>query len=202
VSVERPVVEVRDLGPDEQAAFAAALARGMRDNPMTVAVFGEDPDRRHRRLEWVFSTLFRVMTDQVPLVAIDDGIVVGGTGVALPGTCQPTTAQRLRFLPGTLALGPATAGRMVRWLGAWGAKDLGEPHAHLGPLAVDAHLQGRGIGTQILQQHCRRLDEHQLVGYLETDKEVNVRLYQRHGYQVIGEGPVLGVRCWYMRRPA
>jgi ribosomal protein S18 acetylase RimI-like enzyme len=202
VGVERPVVEVRDLEPDEQPAFAAALARGMRDNPINVAVFGEDPDRRRRRLERVFSTLFRVMTDQVPLVAIDDGIVLGGTGAALPGTCQPTTAQRLRFLPATLALGPATAGRMVRWLGAWGAKDLSEPHVHLGPLAVDAHLQGRGIGTQILQQHCRRLDEHQLVGYLETDKEVNVRLYQRHGYEVIGEEPVLGVRCWYMRRPA
>ena len=24
----------------------------------------------------------------------------------------------------------------------------------------------------------------------------------RHGYEVIGEEPVLGVRCWYMRRPA
>lgn len=37
---------------------------------------------------------------------------------------------------------------------------------------------------------------------VETDKEVNVRLYQRHRYEVIGEEPVLGVKCWYMRRPA
>jgi hypothetical protein len=48
VSVERPVIEMRDLGPGEETAFAAALARGMRDNPINVAVFGEDPDRRHR----------------------------------------------------------------------------------------------------------------------------------------------------------
>jgi hypothetical protein len=84
--------------------------------------------------------------DQVPLVAIDDGIVDGGTGVALPRTCQPTAAQRLRFLSGTPALGLATAARMVRWLGAWVARDLGEPHVYLGPKAsIRVSVHGRDV---------------------------------------------------------
>ena len=74
-------------------------------------------------------------------------------------------------------------------------------HLHLGPLAVDRHLQGKGIGTQILLEHTRRLDEANAIGYLETDKNINVRLYQRFGYEVIGEADVIGVHCWFMRRP-
>jgi ribosomal protein S18 acetylase RimI-like enzyme len=38
--------------------------------------------------------------------------------------------------------------------------------------------------------------------YLETDKEINVRFYERFGFEVIGEEEVLGVRNWYMYRRA
>jgi ribosomal protein S18 acetylase RimI-like enzyme len=41
---------------------------------------------------------------------------------------------------------------------------LDEPHVHLGPLAVDAHLQGQGIGSLIMREHCRRLDDDRDVG--------------------------------------
>ena len=40
-----------------------------------------------------------------------------------------------------------------------------------------------------------------LVGYLETDKAINVTLYERHGFVVTADEDVLGVHCWYMRRP-
>ena len=52
-----------------------------------------------------------------------------------------------------------------------------------------------------MREHCR-LDGAGEVGYLETDKPDNVRFYERFGYEVVGEQPVLGVPNWFMRRPA
>lgn len=52
-------VVVRDLRAGERAAALALLARGMRDNPLNVAAYGPDPERRRRSLERVFATLFR-----------------------------------------------------------------------------------------------------------------------------------------------
>jgi ribosomal protein S18 acetylase RimI-like enzyme len=198
---ERPVVEVRDLQADDVAAVIGVLARGMRDNPMNVAILRGDPEAREGRLARMFVSYFRLFSAQTPLVAVDSGTIVGVTGVAPPGTYQASPSQQLRALPTALSFGPATVVRMLRALGGWGKRDITEPHLHLGPLAVDRRLQGKGIGTQILLEHTRRLDEANAIGYLETDKDINVRLYERFGYQVIGEGDVIGVHCWFMRRP-
>jgi ribosomal protein S18 acetylase RimI-like enzyme len=89
----------------------------------------------------------------------------------------------------------------MRWIRALGARDPEEPHVHLGPLAVDAHLQGRGVGSRLLAEHCRRLDASAEVGYLETDKPENVAFYQRQGFQVVDQADVIGVTWWFMRRP-
>jgi ribosomal protein S18 acetylase RimI-like enzyme len=65
---------------------------------------------------------------------------------------------------------------------------------------VEPDLQGRGIGSLILSEHCRTLDEQRLDGYLETDKRENVLLYERFGYRVIAEASVIGVPNWFMFR--
>ena len=197
----RPVVDVRALVPDDVDGAVDLLARSMQDNPINVAVYGDDPARRERATRWLFRTLLRTMTSQTPVVALDGDAVVGVAGIAPPGTCQPSGGQRIRFLPGILAAGPRTAARMNRWLGAWAAHDPREPHSHFGPFAVDRNLQGQGIGTQVLQWYSRQADEAGLVAYLETDKAINVTLYQRHGFEVTADEDVLGVHCWYMRRP-
>jgi len=101
-----------------------------------------------------------------------------------------------------LPTGPGSLLRLLRLSGAWGRLDPKEPHSHLGPLAVDAHLKGRGIGSQVLHAYCRRLDEVNLTGYLETETEDNVRFYTRFGFQVIAEQRVIGVANWFMRRPS
>ncbi|HEY6316502.1 MAG TPA: GNAT family N-acetyltransferase [Acidimicrobiia bacterium] len=195
------MVEVRALVPSDVDATADLVARAMEDNPINVAVYGDDPARRERATRRLVTTLLRTMTNQTPVVAHDGGALVAAAGVAPPGTCQPSGGQRLRFVPGVLAAGPRTAARMNTWLRAWAARDPREPHSHFGPFAVDRIRQGRGIGTQVLTWYCRQVDELGLVAYLETDKAVNVTLYQRHGFVVAAEEDVLGVHCWYMRRP-
>jgi ribosomal protein S18 acetylase RimI-like enzyme len=194
-------IEVRDLRPEEIPEAVDVIARGMRDNPLHVAAYGDDPERRLRCHARLMRALFRVVPTQRPICAVRDGLVVGVTGVSPAGTCQPTATQRLRLLASLVALGPRTAARVGGWISVWAGRDPQEPHVHLGPLAVDAHLQGQGIGSLIMQQHCHRLDATGEVGYLETDKPENVRFYQRFGFEVVGEEPVLDVPNWFMRRP-
>ncbi len=193
-------IEVCDLRPEEVPEAVGVLARGMRDNPLHVAAFGDDPGRRLARQARLFRGFFRAFPAQQPICAIRDSTLVGVTGVAPVATCQPTATQRLRLLPDLAALGPRSAARVGRWISSWAKRDPDEAHVHLGPLAVDAHLQGQGIGSLIMREHCRRLDDGREVGYLETDKAENVRFYERFGFEVVGEEPVIGVPNWFMRR--
>jgi ribosomal protein S18 acetylase RimI-like enzyme len=192
--------EVRNLRRHEVPDAVGVLARGMRDNPLHVAAYGHDPDRRLRCHARLMRGLFSGFPAQQPICAVRAGVLVGLTGVAPPGTCQPRPAQRLRLLPAFAALGPRTAARVGRWTSSWASRDPGESHVHLGPLAVDAHLQGQGIGSLIMEEHCRRLDAAGETCYLETDRAENVRFYGRFGFVVIGEERVIGVPNWFMRR--
>src|SRR5262245_53874922 len=172
----------------------------MLDNPLNMAAYGEDPERRQRSLERTFATLFRVFGAQQPICAVSPEGLVALAGIAPAGTCQATALQRLRFLPSMIAIGPRAASRVGKWLAAWGERDPGQSHSHLGPVAVEPSLQGRGIGSQVMREYCRRLDAGSQVSYLETDKRENVPFYKRHGYAVIDEADVLGVPNWFMIR--
>ena len=196
----RPIVEVRPLHPDELPAAIRLLARGFRDEPLQIASLGPDPVRRHQRLLVLFAAMFDIMDGQTPLVAFDGGKMVGVTGVAPPGTCQPSAAQLLHYVPALLPMGLRSLARTARLNKSWGAVDAKERHSHLGPLAVHADLRGLGIGSQILGHYCQQLDEAGLVGYLETDSEDKVRLYARFGFEVIRAQPVIGVPNWFMVR--
>jgi ribosomal protein S18 acetylase RimI-like enzyme len=193
-------IEVRDLRREEMGAAVGLLSRGMRDNPLNVAAYGADAERRQRALERMFATLFRVFRAQRPLCALDGPTLVAVGGVAPPGTCQASALQRLRFLPAMAAVGPRDARRVSRWLAAWGERDPGRAHSHLGPVAVEPALRGRGIGGELMSEHTRQLDAAGQLSYLETDKRENVTFYERHGYRLVGESEVIGVPNWFMLR--
>jgi ribosomal protein S18 acetylase RimI-like enzyme len=193
-------VEVAPLAPPEIPAAIGVLARGMRDNPIHVAALGDDADRRERILARLFEAMWRHM-DQYALCARLDGQVVGVCGRLPPGGCRPTPGQGLRMAPGMAATGPRTLMRTMRWVAAWSKRDPDERHEHLGPVAVDRHLQGQGFGSAMLAVHAADLDREGLMGWLETDKAENVRLYERFGYVVVEQTDVLGVPNWFMRRP-
>lgn len=196
-------LEVAALDAAETGQVLDVVSRGMRDNPVNVATFGEDPEVRRRRFRKLVAAMFSVSDLSHTLVArSEDGVVVGVCGMVPPGTCRPDLGQQLRLLPSLLSLGPRVAGRLVRWMGAWQRHDPTERHWHLGPLAVDAHLQGQGVGSHMMRAFCARMDAAGEDAYLETDKLVNVRFYERFGFEVVGEQEVLGVPNWFMFRRA
>lgn len=119
-----------------------------------------------------------------------------------PSGCRPGIGQQLRLLPAMLRLGPRIMARMMRWLGDWQKHDPEERHWHLGPVAVDAHLQGMGVGSRMMQVFCAQMDAARDDAYLETDKPANVRFYERFGFEVTSKQEVLGVTNYFMLRRA
>jgi hypothetical protein len=151
-------VEVSPLAPDEFRAAVGVLARGMRDNPIHVAVFGTDVERRVRLLARMFTTLTTM--DNTPLAARRDGEVVGVLGMVAWPACMPSLPQIMRFAPLLATGGPVTGVRMGRWLQAWSRRDPAERHSHLGPVAVDMGLQRHGVGGQMMAGYCSMLVLH------------------------------------------
>lgn len=62
-----------------------------------------------------------------------------------------------------------------------------EPHWYLPLIGADPTKQGRGYGSALLKHALARCDRDKLPAYLESSNPVNVPLYQRHGFEVIGK---------------
>lgn len=195
---------VRELGQDDLAEVVVVIARGMRDNPLHISALGYDGKVRAERLKRMFGLAMpMILRKGVLLGAFADSTLAGVAGMVPPGRCRPTLIENVTLLPRMLpAIGFPAFGRVGRWLAAWGTHDIAEPHWHLGPVAVDAHLQGQGIGSALMTEYCARLDELAGVGYLETDKRQNVAFYEKFGFRTIAEASVLETPNWFMRRPA
>ena len=197
-------MEIGALDASEIEEALDVTARGMRDNPLTVAVFGDGTEQRRQRFRRFMGRVARVLGwGPNMLVARDaDGEIAGLCNMMPPGECLPSPSQQLQMLPSLLSNGPYIAGQTMRWLGLWIRRDLAERHWHLGPLVVDAHLQGMGLGSRMMQVFCAQMDAAREDAYLETDKPENVRFYERFGFELVGEGEVLGVTNYFMlRRP-
>ena len=176
---------------------ASVLARAFLSNPLHVAAFGPAPVDRN---EVFFKLGLRVMKG--PTFLARDGDRIAGVihWVTAP-LCQFSPWEKLRQVPAMIrGVGPASAARLGSWLAAWGRHDPAEPHIHLGPIGVDPAYQGKNVGRLLMEAYCAELDRGGVKGYLETDRAENVTFYQRFGFQVTREAPVLGVTNYFMTR--
>src|SRR5690606_34410529 len=196
-----PIAMIRTLQQQSIPAAARLLAGSMADNPLHLAVFGSGAPMEPM-LEAAFARLLRrQMRIGIVLGSYEHDALVGVAAMVPPGHCQPGLLEQFAMLPilarsGALQRLP----RIRHWLRTWERHDPKFDHWHLGPAAVARTHQGQGIGTRLMREVCEGLDRHQGVGYLETDKPENVRLYRRGGFEVVAEQPVLGVTNWFMVR--
>jgi ribosomal protein S18 acetylase RimI-like enzyme len=67
-----------------------------------------------------------------------------------------------------------------------------EPHWYLAVIGVDPDRQGRGIGSRLMAPILARADADRTPCWLDTHQEQNVRLYQRHGFEIAERAAVRG----------
>lgn len=54
-------------------------------------------------------------------------------------------------------------------------------------IAVDPAHQGSGLGAVLIKAALKKCDEDGLPAYLESSNQRNISLYQRHGFEIMGE---------------
>ncbi|MGK6352944.1 GNAT family N-acetyltransferase [Parapedobacter sp. DT-150] len=62
-----------------------------------------------------------------------------------------------------------------------------ERHWYLPMIGVDPAYQGAGVGTALMAEALKAVDRDGLIAYLESSNPKNISLYERHGFEVIGE---------------
>lgn len=196
-------IEIRTLAPSEVRLAAAVLGRGMRDNPLHIAALGVDSSFREKALTGVFRAFLamEVATKGLVVAAFKNGSVVGVCGMMRPGCCQLAATEKITLLPTLLwNCGARETGKLLSQFGHWSTHDPSTPHWHLGPVGIERELQGQGIGSLLLREFSRIVDHEKTTAWLETDKEVNVSFYRKHGFAVVAQDAVNGVPNWFMER--
>jgi ribosomal protein S18 acetylase RimI-like enzyme len=193
-------IVIRPLEDHEFAAAAAVAARALLDAPTTVAAYGDDLFDRLALPDADFRMLFTAIPS--PQVGAFCGrCVVGVAAVTPPGGCVGSffrsAAADVLEKP-TPGLGDPS--RVHVFWAHFAIHDLDEEHWHVGPVGVEPGFQGRGIGVRVVEELCDTFDREERVGWLETDKERNVRFYRSLGFEVVDTTTVLGVPTWFMRR--
>lgn len=62
-----------------------------------------------------------------------------------------------------------------------------EPVWYLPMIGVEPNAQGSGLGGALLRHALARSDEDALPAYLESSNPKNISLYERHGFETMGE---------------
>ena len=62
-----------------------------------------------------------------------------------------------------------------------------EPHWYLPMIGVEPNAQGRGLGGALMRHAVARCDDDGVAAYLESSNPRNITLYERHGFDVVGE---------------
>ena len=183
---------------------AQVLGRAFVDDPVSVVVYRNfSPARLVHALTVDFTAELLVCVRKgYPLQVNEDGKVLTAAVIYPPGGYPlPASDQWLMLIKSLLGNGFYNVGGWLRWLNEVDKFHPREPHYYLEYLGVEPELQGKGLGSAILQHLTVKVDEEKVGCYLENANPRNLPFYQRFGFQIIAEKEIIGTPCWFMWRP-
>lgn len=194
-------IQINKLEPEDHKEAARLLAEVLYPTPNFIAVFQNTPPQRAIK---GLSTATRIAIldrkHNLGLTARLDGQIVGVFNMIQSPHCRLTFFEELKLMPHLVwAYGKALP-RVANMTLAREKKDPQSPHWHCGPLGVLAQCQGHGIGTMLIQEALKIIDQTGLDAFAETASSGNVRLYERFGFEVVEQLSILGNTNWLMLR--
>ena len=201
-------VEPPPLAATQIGEASDMLATAFHDDPPAVWLL-PDEEKRRRALRGNF-----VMASRYGLRYGDTYVTPDTTaGVAIwlpPDNPVPSTPRLIRagFLQFALAPLNFGFGAFRRFLAVMDQmeklhkSDVPKRHWYLMVMGVDPPLQGQGIGSDLIQPGLAKADRDRLPCYLETAKEINLKFYGKHGFEVLREVELArgGPLMWTMKR--
>jgi GNAT superfamily N-acetyltransferase len=182
--------------------MAAQLAKTFWDDPVTSHIFRRGGERRrHAGLRAYFATQMRA--DYLPFGGCYTTDDYAGSAIWAPAgkpllTGPGAVLTMVPVLPYVFDRLPTT----LRILNKMESLHPHEPHWYLASLGTAVDLQGKGVGSALMQPVLSHCDAAGLPCYLESSKERNVPFYRRHGFEVVHEVPLPdnGPSIWTMWR--
>ncbi|HEV3319338.1 MAG TPA: GNAT family N-acetyltransferase [Solirubrobacteraceae bacterium] len=177
--------ELRKATVEDVPQLAQALAAAFNDDPAFEWLL---PNERKRPLG-----LRRFFAIELRAVGLARGSV--WTTDELAGAALSTDPGKWRLPLHTLALhGPAfhrafglRLPRAVTLLTRMESRHARQPHHYFPAIGVAPEHQGQGMGRRLMAPTLKHCDREGLPAYLEASSERNTSLYERLGFQVIGE---------------
>lgn len=200
-------IQTTRMTGDQATTAGEVLARAFYDDPLMNYLIPE-PERRTKALPW-FMTVAATFGNRYGEVETTSGAVEGSAIWLLPGKTHMPPLQMMRCgmyaAPWKLGFGNLMRFmKTMEFVEKIHKEQAPEDHWYLMVLGVEPQRQGQGIGSALMQPALAKADAAHLPAYLETQKEINVTLYRRHGFDVVVETdlPDNGPHIWCMKRPA
>jgi GNAT superfamily N-acetyltransferase len=177
-------VTVRKSAHDEFPRVAAALGRSFHDDPVMQWMFPK-ASPIVATIARFFLLRMRALADQDEIYTTDDH--AGGAVWSLPGRWRLSPPREALF---ALRVLPMVGFRGAHLARGWHKVDVAhpeDPHYYLAILGTEPDMQGRGIGSALMQPVLDSCDSDEIPAYLESSKERNLAFYARHGFRVTEE---------------
>lgn len=154
-----------------------------------VMAFSADPMAR-----WIYADSAQYLTHFPPFVdafagrafACGSAWQAGESAAAmwLPPGVEPDEEPVLRLIQQTV---PAEVqGDLFALLEETGKWHPAEPYWYLPLIGVDPAVQGRGLGSRLLEAALQIVDRDGVPAYLEASNARNLPLYERYGFRLTG----------------
>lgn len=194
------------LKPGQAKAGAEALRQSHADYPAFTPIYPDQPTRA-KVLEPFFLAAVR---DAIPFgavyAAVQDDLVLGIAVWLPPGAFPWSPIRKFRATWAFTKVWAADRRAFVTFTRLGAASERNHPrdaHWSLEALGIRPQAQRQGLGSKLVVPILERGDEEGLECYLETSDPANVAFYERFGFRVVTDHPLIsgGPPHIAMRRP-
>lgn len=196
------------LTNEDLPAAVSCLKEAFADDPLWAEVFKHDPNK-DEALNGFFACplLYGLKYGKVYATSAN----IEAVAVWVPGKLAEMSFFRM-IRCGAMAYGAKMGKETIRRLSITNKQISPDrtrhmkntPFVYLTIIGVSPDAQGKGLGSQLLNEIKDECDAQGLHIYLETETEQNVRFYEKHGFEVLQKTVFkeLELPIWEMvRRP-